>query len=66
MISNKISLSCAEKAPSYTQAKQLSMRKAFYDHVKLRFLQQSAEYLGSTLSQREIEALLTRESHVRS
>jgi hypothetical protein len=66
MISNESSLSRAEEAPSYIQADLLSMRKAFYDGVKSRFLQQSAEYLGSTLSNREIESMLSQNSYVRS
>ena len=60
MISNEISLSHDEKKASFSQATLLSIRKIFNDHVKLRFLQQSTEYLGSTLSRQEIESLLVQ------
>ena len=55
----------AEEAPSYAQADQFSMRRAFYNLVKLRFLQQSAKYLSSTLSNREIETFLDQKSYIR-
>jgi hypothetical protein len=42
------------------------MGRAFYDREKLRFLQQAAEYLGSSLSHREIEALLDQKTYVRN
>lgn len=66
MISNVMSLSRARKAPSFAKADLYSMGKAFYDREKLRFLQQSAEYLGSALSHREIAALLNQNTNVRS
>jgi len=66
MISNVMSLSRAGKAPSYARADMYSMGKAFYDREVMRFLQQSAEYLGSTLSHQEIEALLEQKTYVRS
>ena len=66
MISNVMSLSRARKAPSYAQADLYSMGKAFYDREKLRFLQQTAEYLGSTLSHREIVAIPDQKTYVRS
>ena len=62
MISHEISLSYDEKIASFTQATLLSIRKIFNDHVKLRFLQQSAEYLGSALSRQEIESILVQKS----
>ena len=60
MISNEISLSHDEKKASFSQTTLLSIRKIFNDHVKLRFLQQSAEYLGRTLSRQEIKSLLVQ------
>jgi hypothetical protein len=66
MISNVKSLFRARKAPSYAHADLYSMGRAFYDREKLRFLQQTAGYLGSTLSHREIEALLDQKTYVRS
>jgi hypothetical protein len=62
MISHEISLSHAEKIASFTQATLLSIRKIFNDHAKLRFLQQSAEYLGNALSRQEIESILVQKS----
>jgi hypothetical protein len=62
MINHKISLSHDEKIASFTQTNLLNIRKIFNDHVKLRFLQQSAEYLGSTLSRQEIESILVQKS----
>jgi urate oxidase len=66
MISNKISLSSTNNKQFYAQTNQLSTGKHFYKRVKTRFLQQSAEYLGSTLSHREIEALLNQKNYFRS
>ena len=66
MISNEASLFRAEEAPSYAQAGLFSKRRAFYNLVKLRFLQQSAIYLGSTLSNREIKTSLDQKSYIRS
>ena len=66
MISKETSLSSAENAPFNAQSNLLVTRKDFYDQVKSRFLQQSAEYLGSTLSYREIETLLDQKSYVRN
>ena len=60
MISHEISLFHDEKKTSFSQTTLLSIKKIFNDHVKLRFLQQSAEYLGSTLSCQEIESLLVQ------
>ena len=60
MISNKISSSHNEKKAPFSQTTLLSLKKVFNDHVKLRFLLQSAEYLGSTLSRQEIESLLVQ------
>ena len=62
MISNEIPLSHDKKMASFTQTTLLGIRKIFNDHVKLRLLQQSAEYLGSTLSRQEIESLLVQKS----
>ena len=62
MTSNEISLSRVEKMSSFTQANLLSIRNIFNDHIKSRFLQRSAEYLGSTLSRQEIESLLDQKS----
>ncbi len=62
MISNEISLSHVEKMASFTQTNLLSIRKIFNDHIKSRFLQQSAEYLGSTLSHQEIKSLMDQKS----
>ena len=66
MISNEISLSHVEKMAAFTQTNLLSIRKIFNNHVMSRFPQQSAEYLGSTLSHQEIESLMDQESKVRS
>jgi hypothetical protein len=60
MISNEISLSHEKKKASFSQPTLLSVIKNFNDHVKLRFLKQSAEYPGSTLTRLEIESLLIR------
>lgn len=65
MINNEVSLSHDEKKVSFSQTTLLGIRKIYYDRVKLRFLQQSAEYLGSTLSHQEIESLLAQKSLVR-
>ena len=62
MISNEIPLPHDKKMASFTQTTLLGIRKIFNDHVKLRFLQQSAEYLGSTLSRQKIESLLVQKS----
>ncbi len=66
MISNKISLSGTNNAPFYAQTNQLGTRKDFYEQVKSRFLQQSADYPGTTLTNREIEALLNQKYYVRN
>ena len=55
---NEMSLPHDEKMASFTQTTLLGIRKIYYDHIKLRFLLQSAEYLGRTLSRQEIESLL--------
>ena len=60
MNSNEMSLPHDEKMASFTQTTLLGIRKIFDDQVKLRFLQQSAEYLGRTLSRQEIESLLVQ------
>jgi hypothetical protein len=60
MISNRISLSHDKKKASFSHTTLLSIKRIFKDHVKLQFLQQSTEYLGSTLSRQEIESLLVQ------
>jgi hypothetical protein len=60
MISTEISLSHDKKMASFSHTTLLGIKKVFNDHVKLRLLQQSAEYLGSTLSRQEIESLLVQ------
>ena len=65
MINNEISLSHDEKKTSFSLTTLLNIRKIFNGHVKLRFLQQAAVYLGSTLSRHEIESLLVPKRLVR-
>ena len=62
MINNEISLSHVETTSSFTQANLLSIRKIFNDHVESRFFQQSAKYLGSSISHQEIESLMDQKS----
>ena len=62
MTSNEISLSHVEKTSSFTQANLLSIRKIFNVQVKSRFFQQSAKYMGSTLSHQELESLMDQKS----
>ncbi len=62
MINNESTLFAARTATSNHHADQISVTQSFYDRIRSDFLQQSARYLGASLSRNQIESRANKQN----